>query len=243
MPESTLALEAVSAGYGETVVLEDLEFALGAGESVSLIGRNGVGKSTLLATIMGHTALHRGAIRLEGRDLARVVPHRRARAGLGYVPQEREIFPSLTVRENLEVAARTVSGRSGAQRWTLAAVFALFPQLAQRQANRGNQLSGGEQQMLAIGRALMGNPRVVLMDEPSEGLSPMIVEELVRALKRLRDAEGLTILLVEQNTRVALEFSPRTLVMNRGRVVYDGPSAALAGDRERLDALIGVGAS
>jgi branched-chain amino acid transport system ATP-binding protein len=241
MAESALALEAVSAGYGETVVLEDLGFELGAGESVSLIGRNGVGKSTLLATIMGHTALHRGAIRLGGRDLARVAPHRRARAGLGYVPQEREIFPSLTVRENLEVAARAKSGPRGARRWTLAAVFELFPQLGERQANRGNQLSGGEQQMLAIGRALMGNPRVVLMDEPSEGLSPIIVEELVHALKRLRDAEGMTILLVEQNTRVALEFSPRTLAMSRGRLAYDGPSAVLAGDRERLDALIGVG--
>ena len=239
MAENALALAAVSAGYGETVVLEDLEFALRAGESVSLIGRNGVGKSTLLETVMGHTVQHGGAIRLHGRDLAGLAPYRRVRAGLGYVPQEREIFPSLTVRENLEVAARA-GAASGAQRWTLAPVFELFPQLAERQAHRGNQLSGGEQQMLSVGRALMGNPTVLLLDEPSEGLAPRIVEELMRSLKRLRDAEGLTILLVEQNTRLALDFSPRALVMNRGRVAYDGPSEGLLRDRARLDSLIGV---
>jgi len=239
MAESALALQAVSAGYGETVVLEDLELALDAGESVSLIGRNGVGKSTLLETVMGHTALHGGAICLHRRDLTRLPPYQRARAGLGYVPQEREIFPSLTVRENLEVAARPRAG-TGELRWTLAAVLELFPQLAERQAHRGNELSGGEQQMLSVGRALMGNPSVLLMDEPSEGLAPRIVEDLMRSLKRLRDAEGLTILLVEQNTRVALDFSPRALVMNRGRIAYDGPSDALLRDRGRLDSLIGV---
>ena len=239
MAEAALALEGVSAGYGETVVLEDLAFELRAGESVSLIGRNGVGKSTLLETVMGHTALHGGAIRLHRRDLTRLPPFQRARAGLGYVPQEREIFPSLTVRENLEVAARPRAG-TGELRWTLAAVLELFPQLAERQAHRGNELSGGEQQMLSVGRALMGNPSVLLMDEPSEGLAPRIVEDLMRSLKRLRDAEGLTILLVEQNTRVALDFSPRALVMNRGRIAYDGPSDALLRDRGRLDSLIGV---
>jgi branched-chain amino acid transport system ATP-binding protein len=237
MAESALALHAVSAGYGETVVLEELGLALARGESVSLIGRNGVGKSTLLETVMGHTSLHGGAIRLHGRELTRLAPYRRARAGLGYVPQEREVFPSLSVRENLQVAARA---GPGAGRWSVEAVFELFPHLAARQANRGNQLSGGEQQMLSIGRALMGNPSVLLLDEPSEGLSPLIVEELVRALKRLRDQEGMTCLLVEQNTRVALGFSPRALVMNRGRIVYDGSSEALARDRARLDALIGV---
>ncbi|MDA8109090.1 MAG: ABC transporter ATP-binding protein [Betaproteobacteria bacterium] len=237
MADSLLELEAVSAGYGETVVLENLCLRLGPGESVSLIGRNGVGKSTLLETVMGHTALHGGAIRLRGLDLAGLAPYERVRAGLGYVPQEREIFPSLTVRENLEVAARP---RAGARRWTLAAVFELFPQLAERQAHRGNQLSGGEQQMLSIGRALMGNPGVLLMDEPSEGLAPRIVEDLMMALKRLRDGEGLTILLVEQNSRVALDFSPRALVMSRGRIVYDGPSEDLLRDRARLGALIGV---
>jgi len=242
MAERTLALEAVVAGYGETVVLEDLCLALDEGESVSLIGRNGVGKSTLLATVMGHTTLHRGSIRSGGIELARLAPHRRARAGLGYVPQEREVFASLTVLENLEVAAQPgVRGGAQARRWSAAAVFELFPQLAERRTHRGNQLSGGEQQMLSIGRALMGNPSVLLMDEPSEGLAPVIVEQLARALRRLRDGEGLTILLVEQNTRVALDFSTRVLVMNRGRIVYDGPGAALAGDRARLDDLIGVG--
>jgi branched-chain amino acid transport system ATP-binding protein len=147
------------------------------------------------------------------------------------------VFPSLSVRENLQVAARA---GPGARRWSVEAVFELFPHLAARQANRGNQLSGGEQQMLSIGRALMGNPSVLLLDEPSEGLSPLIVEELVRALKRLRDEESMSCLLVEQNTRVALGFSPRALVMNRGRIVYDGSSEALARDRARLDALIGV---
>ena len=154
--------------------------------------------------------------------------------GLGYVPQEREIFPSLTLRENLEVAARPGT-------WTIETVFALFPRLAERQTNRGNQLSGGEQQMLAIGRALVGNPSVMLMDEPSEGLAPVIVEELARAVKRLADAEGLTLILVEQNTRLALDISPRTVVMDRGRIVYDGPSEALKRDPDKLDRLIGVG--
>jgi branched-chain amino acid transport system ATP-binding protein len=238
MAEPALALEAVYAGYGETVVLEELAFSLQLGESVSLIGRNGVGKSTLLEGVMGHAALHRGVIRLHGRDLTRLAPYRRVRAGLGYVPQEREVFPSLSVRENLEVAARPVA--DGAPRWTTQSVFDLFPQLAERQANRGNQLSGGEQQMLSIGRALMGNPSVLLLDEPSEGLSPLIVEALVKALSRLRDEQGMSCLLVEQNTRLALAFSQRVLVMNRGRIAYDGPSDVLRRDRARLDALIGV---
>jgi branched-chain amino acid transport system ATP-binding protein len=228
-----LELDGVSAGYGETVVLEDLRLAIAAGESVSLIGRNGVGKTTLLATVMGHTNLHGGRLRLAGEDISATATHRRARAGLGYVPQEREIFPSLTVRENLEVAARP-------GRWTLAGVFELFPRLRERQTNRGNQLSGGEQQMLAIGRALVGNPRLMLMDEPSEGLAPVIVEELARVLYRLRESEGLTLLLVEQNLRLALDLSPRTIVMDRGRIVYDGESAHLSRDRAALDALIGV---
>ena len=236
MVEPALALTAVAAGYGETVVLENVNLAMSAGESVSLIGRNGVGKSTLLATIMGLTDLHHGTLQYRGDDITRLPPHQRARAGLGYVPQEREIFPSLTVRENLTVAVRSANCR----RWTISGVFELFPQLAERHSHRGNQLSGGEQQMLAVGRALVTNPAVMLLDEPSEGLAPVIVEELMAALKRLRDVEGLTILLVEQNTRVALNFAPRTLVMNRGRLVYDGSSAELAGDRGRLDGLIGI---
>src|SRR5580704_14471491 len=178
--DRALDLDNVFAGYGETVVLENLRLALGAGETLSIIGRNGVGKSTLLATIMGHTTLHGGAIRLHGRDISKLATYRRVTSGLGLVPQEREIFPSLSLRENLEVAARP-----GA--WTVETVFQLFPRLGERADNRGNQLSGGEQQMLAIGRALIGNPTVLLMDEPSEGLAPVIVEELARAVRRLSD--------------------------------------------------------
>jgi branched-chain amino acid transport system ATP-binding protein len=234
-PKASYALEldGVSAGYGETVVLEDVVLRLRVGETVSILGRNGVGKSTLLATVMGHTTLHGGRIALFGRDVSRLAVHRRARAGIGYVPQEREIFPSLTLRENLTVAARP-----GA--WTLAAVFDLFPRLAERRHNRGNQLSGGEQQMLSIARALIGNPRVVLMDEPSEGLAPVIVEELARAVKRLVETERLTLVLVEQNTRLALAISPRTVIMDRGRIIYDGPSETLKAHPEMLERMIGV---
>jgi branched-chain amino acid transport system ATP-binding protein len=229
---NVLELDALSAGYGETVVLEDIRLTLRDGENVSLIGRNGVGKSTLLATIMGHTTRHGGAVRLRGQDISKLATYNRVYAGLGYVPQEREIFPSLTLRENLEVAARP-------GRWTLDAVYELFPRLAERQTNRGNQLSGGEQQMLAIARALIGNPVLLLMDEPSEGLAPVIVEELARALKRLTETE-IALILVEQNTRLALDISPRTVVMDRGRIVYDGDSETLRKDPARLEGLIGV---
>lgn len=231
-----LVFDGVSAGYGETVVLEDIVFSVLPGESISLIGRNGVGKSTLLATAMGHTTMHGGRIDLSGTDITRMPIHRRAHAGLGLVPQEREIFPSLSARENLEIAERP-------GRWTIQAVFDLFPQLADRATNMGNQLSGGEQQMLSIGRALVGNPSVLLMDEPTEGLAPVIVESLVAAMRRLREDEGLSIILVEQYAEIALDFSPRTLVMNRGRIVYDGDSAALRDDPERLESLIGVAGS
>jgi branched-chain amino acid transport system ATP-binding protein len=230
MPEA-LRLAGVSAGYGETVVLDGVDLALARGESLSVIGRNGVGKSTLLATIMGHTALHAGEIALEGARIDRAPVHRRSRAGLGYVPQEREIFPSLTVRENLELGARP--GRWSAQR-----LFDLFPNLAERLDAGGTQLSGGEQQMLAIARALMTNPSVLLMDEPTEGLSPLIALALARVLARLRAEEGLSIVLVEQNSRVALDFSERTVVMDRGRIVYDGPSERLRRDPDYLASLI-----
>jgi branched-chain amino acid transport system ATP-binding protein len=228
-----LALRHVSAGYGDTVVLEDVNLTLAAGESISVIGRNGVGKTTLLATAMGHTTLHRGEVTLGGENLDRVPIFRRARLGLGWVPQEREIFPSLSVRENL-----TIGGRPG--HWTLERVFELFPNLAARLSNMGNQLSGGEQQMLSIARALMTNPSVLLMDEPTEGLAPVIVEALAAVLQRLRGEGALSIVLVEQNSRVALAFSSRTVVLDKGRIVYDGESAALSADPERLAALIGV---
>jgi branched-chain amino acid transport system ATP-binding protein len=228
-----LALKSVSAGYGETVVIEDINLTIAPGESISVIGRNGVGKTTLLATVMGHTALHQGTLSLNGSDLSRVPPFRRALAGLGFVPQEREIFPSLTVLENLEVGAR-------AGHWTLERVFELFPNLKERLSNMGNQLSGGEQQMLSIARALLTNPTVLLMDEPTEGLAPVVVETLTAVLLRLRSESELSIILVEQNSRVAFEFSKRTLVMDKGRIVYDGESATLRDDPERLAKLIGV---
>jgi branched-chain amino acid transport system ATP-binding protein len=230
---NALELSHVSAGYGETVVLEDVNLALAPGESISVIGRNGVGKTTLLATVMGHTNLHKGDVALAGTSIARVPVYRRALLGLGFVPQEREIFPSLSVRENLEVAARP-----GA--WTQERVFELFPNLKARLVNKGNQLSGGEQQMLSIARALLTNPSVLLMDEPTEGLAPVIVEALSAVLARLRKAGGLSIILVEQNSRVALEFSPRTVVMDKGRIVYDGDSAPLRADPDRLAKFIGV---
>ena len=228
-----LATSGLSAGYGETVVLEDINLTIGEGECLSILGRNGVGKSTLLETLMGHTNLHSGAIALLGSDITTMPVHRRVSAGLGYVPQEREIFPSLTVTENLEVAARTGD-------WQAEKVYDFFPNLAERRSNRGNQLSGGEQQMLAIGRALMGNPKVLLMDEPREGLAPVVVEELQKGMTRLRDEAGLTIILVEQNSRLAMGFAPRSVVMSRGRVMFDGESAALAADDELLTSLLGV---
>ena len=233
MAEFALALDHVSAGYGETVVLEDIQLALAPSETLSIIGRNGVGKSTLLATIMGHTNLHGGRVMLHGEDISGLETYRRVAAGLGYVPQEREIFPSLTLRENLEVATRPGE-------WTVETVFELFPRLAERESNRGNQLSGGEQQMLAIGRALIGNPSVLLMDEPSEGLAPVIVEELARAVKRLSRESALALILVEQNSRLALDIAPRAVVMDRGQVVYDGESATLRDDPAKLEQLIGV---
>ncbi|MBX9826526.1 MAG: ABC transporter ATP-binding protein [Xanthobacteraceae bacterium] len=230
---SAVELKGVSAGYGDTVVLEDVNLALAAGECISVIGRNGVGKTTLLATIMGHTTLHKGEVVLSGRNLNGVPIYRRAAAGLGFVPQEREIFPSLSVLENLEVGARPGP-------WTKERLFELFPNLRERLDNRGNQLSGGEQQMLSIARALLTNPSVLLMDEPTEGLAPVIVEALTSVLVKLRGESGLSIILVEQNSRVAFEFSERSVVLDKGRIVYDGASAALRDDPERLAKVIGV---
>ncbi len=229
-----LGLSEVSAGYGETVVLDRVDLALAAGGTVAVLGRNGVGKTTLLATVMGHTTLHSGTIRLAGADITRIGIHQRARAGIGYVPQEREIFPSLDVAENLMVARR-----AGA--WDEERVYALFPQLAERRRHMGNQLSGGEQQMLAVGRALMGNPSLLLMDEPLEGLAPVIVEELLTVMGQLKEGGGLSIVLVEQHTRLALEFAEQAVVLDRGRVVYEGASRTLLDQPSLLDSLIGVG--
>jgi branched-chain amino acid transport system ATP-binding protein len=212
-----LAFDGVSAGYGDGVVLDHCSFSLDEGETVALLGRNGVGKTTLLATIMGHTRVHGGAMRWCGRDLARLPRHRRAAAGLGWVPQEREIFASLTVEENLTVAA--LPGK-----WDLRRVYALFPRLQERRGHWGNQLSGGEQQMLAIARALMLNPRLLLLDEPLEGLAPVIVQELCAALERMAVQEGQSLLLVEQHVAQALALTQRCLVLERGRVVHRAPS-------------------
>lgn len=230
---SALDLRQVSAGYGETVVIEDIDVTLAPGECISVIGRNGVGKSTLLATVMGQTVLHAGDIILNGQSLTRLPSYRRALAGIGFVPQEREIFPSLTVRENLDVAARPGL-------WTLSRVFELFPRLQERLDNAGNQLSGGEQQMLSIARALLTNPTILLMDEPTEGLAPILVEALTAVLAKLQTQSGLSIILVEQNSRVALTFSPRTVILDKGRIVYDGESEPLRTDPDRLAKLIGI---
>ncbi|HEX2567038.1 MAG TPA: ABC transporter ATP-binding protein [Burkholderiales bacterium] len=225
-----LKVEGLRAGYGPTVALEDIELSLPERGTLSVLGRNGVGKTTLLATIMGHTTLHAGTIRFAGTPIERMPVFERSRLGIGYVPQARDIFPSLTVEENL-----TVAGRPG--RWTLERVHDLFPRLAERRAAMGNQLSGGEQQMLAIGRALMGNPSLLLMDEPLEGLAPIIVESLLRALKRLITEDALAVILVEQSAKLALEMTDRALVLDRGRIAYSGPSSTLLGDPERLAAL------
>lgn len=233
---AALKLDGVAAGYGDTVVLEAFDLALAAGERASIIGRNGVGKSTLLATIIGLATLHGGRIELDGADISRTPVYRRSASGIGYVPQEREVFPSLTVSENLLVAQRK-------GRWDMAGVFDLFPRLAERATNRGNQLSGGEQQMLAVARALMGNPRLLLLDEPSEGLAPVIVEQLMEALTRLARDSGMSILMVEQNIDAALAFADRTIVMLDGRIAFDGASDSLRQDQATLDRLVGVGAT
>jgi branched-chain amino acid transport system ATP-binding protein len=234
-PADGLALDGVSAGYGETVVLERISLELPPGDTLALLGRNGVGKTTLLATIMGHTRLRAGSIRFAGHEIAGLAPFRRARLGIGFVPQEREIFGSLTVAENLAVAERP-------GRWSQARMYDFFPALAERRRHRGKELSGGEQQMLAIGRALLGNPSLLLMDEPLEGLAPVIVEALLAGLDRLRREDELALLLVEQHARLALELSRRAVVLDRGAVVFSGSSRELLDAPERLDALISVAA-
>lgn len=233
MAEVALELSLVSAGYGETTVLHDVSLSVAAGECVAIIGRNGVGKTTLLSTIVGRARLHGGAVRLFGIDIGRLPGNRRAAAGIGLVPQEREIFPSLTVRENLIVARRPGP-------WTLDKVCALFPRLAERMHHRGDQLSGGEQQMLATGRALLGNPLVLLLDEPTEGLAPIIVEHLMSAMSQLSEHQGLTLVMVEQNARLALNFAPRAVVLEAGSIVFDGPSTTLKADEARLAELVGL---
>jgi branched-chain amino acid transport system ATP-binding protein len=228
-----LALEKVTAGYGDSVVLEDVSLTMEEGGSLALLGRNGVGKTTLLVTLMGLTKLHSGSIRWRGASLARVATYRRAQAGLGWVPQERHMFPSLTVEEHLTVVARPGP-------WNLKRIYDIFPRLQERRANMGNQLSGGEQQMLAIARALMTNPQLLLLDEPMEGLAPIIVQELVRVIRKLISDEGLAVIVVEQHARLALSMTQQAIVLDRGRIVHQGSSAGLLDDRTTLDRLVAV---
>jgi branched-chain amino acid transport system ATP-binding protein len=233
MAEALLTLDNIRAGYGDAVVLEDVSLTLGERGSLAVLGRNGVGKSTLLLTIMGYTAVRRGTIRWRGADITQAAPHRRARRGLGWVAQEREIFPSLTVEENLTVAARP-------GRWDLAAVYDLFPRLKERRRNFGNQLSGGEQQMLAIARALATNPSLLLLDEPLEGLAPIIVEELTATIARMIRDEGTAVILVEQHAEVALSLTQDAVVLERGNIVHRGASAAMLKDAAALERFIGL---
>ena len=226
-----LKLARVRAGYGPTVVLEDVQLLLPDRGSLAVLGRNGVGKTTLLATIMGHTTFHAGSIEYHGRPITRLPVYERSRLGIGYVPQTRDIFPSLSVEENLRVAALPGG-------WPLDRVCELFPRLAERRRHMGNQISGGEQQMLAIGRALMGGPSLLLLDEPLEGLAPMIVDVLLKVMQRLIRAEALAVVLVEQSAKLALEMTEEALVLSRGRIVHHGPSAELLADPERLASLI-----
>src|SRR5437763_14818560 len=228
--EPLLALTEVRAGYGDAVVLDGITLAVGTGGGLALLGRNGVGKSTLLITIMGFTHVSRGMILWRGREITGAAPHWRARNGIAWVAQEREIFPSLAVEENLTVAARP-------GRWDLAAGCDLFPRLAERRLSRGNHLSGGEQQMLAIARALMTNPALLLLDEPLEGLAPIIVEELVHALKNI---EGTAMILVEQHAEIALSLTQQALVIERGRVAHAGASAELLANEALLERYVGV---
>ena len=233
MAEAALALEKVSAGYGETVVLENVDLTLAPGETLSIIGRNGVGKSTLIQTIMGFTAQRAGRVLWRGEDVTRLRPHQRARLGLGWVPQERDIFKSLTVQENLDVVARPGD-------WTTSKVYDLFPRLGDRRENRGDQLSGGEQQMLAIARTLLTNPSMLLLDEPLEGLAPVVVEELVAAIARMSGEGGMTLILVEQHADAALAMTDDAVILERGRIVHRAASGDLLADRETLDRYIGL---
>jgi branched-chain amino acid transport system ATP-binding protein len=233
MSAPLLSLKNVHAGYGDALVLHDVSFDLPANGSFALLGRNGVGKSTLLLTIMGLTQMRSGTVTWRGNDITRMPPNRRARDGIGWVAQEREIFPSLSVEENLTTTARPGS-------WTLDEVYRLFPRLRERRRNMGNQLSGGEQQMLAIARALMTNPSLLLLDEPLEGLAPVIVDELIAAIRQMLAGRGIAIILVEQHTDIALEMTADAIVLERGAIAHRAKSAELSTDHATLERLVGL---
>ena len=234
MSEPLLALRGIRSGYGDAVVLDDVSLEVPQNGSLAVLGRNGVGKSTLLLTVMGYTRLHAGSILFNGTDISGIAPHRRAQLGIGWVAQEREIFPSLTLEENLTVAARP-------GRWDLGAVYELFPRLKERKLNMGNQLSGGEQQMLAIARALMTNPSLLLLDEPLEGLAPVIVETLADAFKKLTSEKTLALVLVDPHTEIALSLTQDAVVIERGRIVHRARSAELARDPAMAERVLGLG--
>jgi branched-chain amino acid transport system ATP-binding protein len=230
-----LRLDRVSAGYGDAEVLFEVSLGLEEGQALALLGRNGMGKTTLIQTIMGTTRLLGGGIRFAGREIGRLPPERRARGGLGWVPQERNIFRSLTVEENLTAVARPGP-------WTLERIYGIFPRLRERRSNPGAQLSGGEQQMLAVARALVTNPRLLLMDEPLEGLAPVIVAELLAMLRRLIREEGISCIIVEQHALKILGLADRAVILERGRVVHAGAAAALIDDPAMLHTYLGVSA-
>ncbi len=228
-----LALENLCAGYGEAIVVSDISLRLEEGRSLAVLGRNGVGKTTLVNSVIGVTRHRGGRVMLAGRDITGLRPDERARRGIGWTPQERNIFRSLTVEENLSAVARNGP-------WTLQRIFEMFPRLGERRANYGNQLSGGEQQMLAIGRALVLNPRLLLLDEPTEGLAPVIVEELLRALRRIIREEGLSCIVIEQHARKILGVTDDAVILERGMIVHAAESSSLAADPVTLERYLGV---
>ena len=228
-----LRIEDLSAGYGHGVVISGLSLTISEGEALAVLGRNGMGKTTLVATLMGHTTLRRGRIWFRGAEITRMAAHHRAGVGLGWVPQERDIFPSLTVLENLTAVARPGP-------WTPTRVFELFPRLSGARHHFGNHLSGGEQQMLAIGRALVINPALLLLDEPLEGLAPIVVQELLAAMANMIRSTGLAVLLIEQHARQVLPLTDRTIVLERGRMVHQGASSELAADPAGLEKWLGL---
>jgi len=235
-----LKVDKLRAGYGEAVVLNDISLSLGEGETLALLGRNGTGKTTLMDTLAGATRQHGGQIFLGDQPLHTLPSHERAAAGIGWVPQERNIFKSLTVHENLTAVERPGRSMRGSQAWTPERVYEMFPRLAERKTNLGTQLSGGEQQMLAVGRALVLNPRLLLLDEPLEGLAPIIVEELLRAIARITREEGLSAIIVEQHPQAILKISHRAVVLDHGNVVHASDADTLRQNPELLDSLLGV---